>query len=78
MEDLLAKEQTAQMASDVTICRRLRTKSYYVMGRFHHEMGESSTTAQYWCLNTMLPFGPDGSYASPEGCLEGRCCFNCK
>ena len=63
----------------VEVCRSLRTKMYHVMGKFHNEVGESSPTAQYWCLQTMQPFGPDGSYVCPEDCRSGRCCFDgCK
>jgi hypothetical protein len=59
----------------VELCRNLRTKMYYVMGRFHNESGESSSTAQYWCLLSMQSFGLDGSYACPEQCRIGRCCY---
>ena len=63
----------------VQVCSSLRTKMYYVLGRFHNDIGESSSTAQYWCLRTMQPFGPDGNYVCPEECRSGRCCFDgCK
>jgi hypothetical protein len=60
----------------VQICRSLRTKMYYVLGRFHNDVGESSPTAQYWCLRTMQTFGPDGHYVCPEDCQTGRCCYD--
>lgn len=69
------EETKATSQPPVEVCGRLRTKMYYVLGRFHNDTGESSSTSQYWCLNTMLPFGPDGSYACPEQCQAGRCCF---
>ena len=37
---------------DVPVCRRLRTKMYYVMGREHVDMREASPTGQYWCSRT--------------------------
>lgn len=63
----------------VKLCPNLRTKMYYVLGRFHNDTGESTSTSQYWCLHTMQPFGSDGGYVSPEYCQTGRCCFDdCK
>ncbi len=61
---------------EVQVCAKLRTKSYYVLGRFHSDTGESSPTSVYWCLHTMHSYGSDGGYVSPETCRAGRCCFN--
>ena len=46
----------------VPVCKRLRTKMYYVMGRDHVDLRESSPTAQYWCSRTAV-------------CQPGRACF---
>ena len=32
---------------------------YYVMGRDHVDLRESSPTAQYWCARTATVLGPD-------------------
>jgi hypothetical protein len=36
----------------IPVCRRLRTKMYYVVGREHVNLRVSSPTAQYWCART--------------------------
>ncbi|MGE0452174.1 MAG: hypothetical protein AB7O37_06745 [Vicinamibacteria bacterium] len=58
------------------ICRRLRTKMYYVVGRDHVDLRSSSPTAQYWCSQTATVMGPDDVYCSPEVCQPGRACFD--
>ena len=57
------------------VCRRLRTKMYYVVGRDHVDLQESSPTAQYWCSKTATVMGPDDVYCSPETCRARRACF---
>lgn len=57
------------------VCTRLRTKMYYVMGRNHPDLRESSPTAQYWCAHTTTVMGPDEVYCSPESCRHHRNCF---
>ena len=59
------------------ICRRLRTKTSF--GTFigsptFWEEGDS-TTAVYWCLDTMGAAGPDDQVAHPQYCRAGRECF---
>lgn len=39
------------------------------------DISRSSSTAQYWCLKTMRPDGPDGALALPEDCIDERVCF---
>jgi len=63
-------------AKDTPICKRLRTKMYYVMGRDHVDLRESSPTAQYWCSLTATVLGPDEVWCSPEVCQSGRACFD--
>ncbi len=57
------------------VCRRLRTKMYYVVGRDAVELRESSGTAQYWCSLTATVIGPDDLPCSPETCGSHRSCF---
>ena len=57
------------------VCRRLRTKMYYVMGRDHLDLVEGSPTAQYWCSRTTTVLGPDDVYCSPHSCQPHRGCF---
>jgi len=67
------------MSADETVlapvCRRIRTKMYYVVGREAVELRESSPTAQYWCSLTATAMGPDDLPCSPETCRSHRGCF---
>jgi len=65
----------ANETADVPVCRRLRTKMYYVVGREHVNLRESSPTAQYWCSLTTTVMGPDAVPCSPEACQPHRMCF---
>ena len=59
------------------VCRMLRTKMSFgalQSGAPDWRRGES-TTACYWCLRTMEPAGPDGNYAHPHNCQDGRTCY---
>ncbi|HEX7958751.1 MAG TPA: hypothetical protein VF493_02460 [Terriglobales bacterium] len=59
------------------ICRRLRTKNSfgsYIGHASFWEDGDSST-AVYWCLDTMGSAGPDDRFAHPHECKAGRECF---
>ena len=57
------------------VCRRLRTKMYYVAGRDHVNLRVSSPTAQYWCSRTTTVMGLDELPCSPETCRPHRGCF---
>jgi hypothetical protein len=59
------------------VCRMLRTKTFFGT---YTSTGEDwrtgdSTTAVYWCLDTMETAGPDDRLAHPHGCCPGRTCF---
>jgi hypothetical protein len=55
------------------VCRRLRTKTAFSASALW-KLGRS-TTAAYWCLDTMEPFGPDGRFCHPHECGERRSCY---
>ncbi len=63
------------MTSGIQVCRRLRTRMYYVVGRDHADLQEESPNAQYWCAKTAVVLGPDDVYCSPTVCQPGRGCF---
>lgn len=65
----------AQDLHDVPVCRRLRTKMYYVVGREHVNLRVTSPTAQYWCSHTTIAMGPDALPCGPEACQPQRGCF---
>ena len=59
------------------ICRRLRTKTSFgtFIGSASFWEDGDSTTAVYWCLDTMGPAGTDDQVAPPQYCRAGRECF---
>jgi hypothetical protein len=61
--------------SGAPICRCLRSKNYYVLGRSYLEHQEGSSTAQFWCSKTQTTLGPDDSYVAPDTCRRDRPCF---
>ncbi|MCG6920262.1 MAG: hypothetical protein LJF15_04130 [Acidobacteria bacterium] len=65
----------AHEAASNPVCRRLRTKMYYVAGRDHVNLRVSSPTAQYWCALTTTVMGLDELPCSPETCRSHRSCF---
>ena len=75
---------THETTAETPVCKRLRTKMYYVMGREHVDLRVSGPTAQYWCSRTATVMGPDDVCCSPEAldpaagllgpCLFGRLC----
>ena len=63
-----------------TVCRMLRTKTAF--GTYTSTGGDGgdwrtgeSSTAVYWCLETMCTAGPDDGLAHPHRCNGGRNCF---
>jgi hypothetical protein len=80
MTDLMgrfAKEiRNGEREPDPFLCRHLRTKTWYVPDSYTERgLSRSSPGAQYWCLKTMRPQGPDGALALPESCTDERACF---
>jgi len=58
------------------VCRYIRTKTAYgnVIAYDGWQQGGSSTAA-YWCLQTMGASGPDDQLVEPRQCCVGRSCF---
>ncbi len=66
----------ATREADPFLCRHLRTKTWLSPDTFGEgDPTRSPSTAQYWCLRTMRPSGPDGDLAIPEECTDERICF---
>ena len=66
----------ARRVADPFLCRHLRTKTWLAPDAFGQcDPRQSPSTAQYWCLRTMRPDGPDGDLALPEECTDDRICF---
>jgi len=63
-------------ATGVQVCRRLRTRMYYVAGREHQDLRDEAPNAQYWCAKTAIVVGPDDIYCGPTLCQPGRSCFD--
>ena len=75
---ILGTEERGEVRRSLPIvCRSLRTKTGFGSlqpGAPDWRRGDS-TTAVYWCLQTMETAGIDGGYAHPHTCREGRECF---
>jgi hypothetical protein len=59
----------------VPVCRRLRTKTAFGNSTGYTPWQTGSSTAAYWCLDTMSSSGPDDALVHPGCCKEGRGCF---
>lgn len=71
-----ARKGEAPIEPDPMLCRHLRTKTWFSPDSFGEgDPRQSPSTAQYWCLRTMRPNGPDGDLALPEECTDERVCF---
>jgi hypothetical protein len=57
------------------VCKRLRTRMYYIVGRDADDLQRSVSDAQYWCARTATVLGPDDVFCSPELCRASRACF---
>jgi hypothetical protein len=76
MRRFARREGSGEGSADPLLCRHLRTKTWFSPDAFGQgDPARSPSTAQYWCLRTMRPNGPDGDLALPEECMEGRVCF---
>lgn len=68
-------EPTATPTTTLDLCRHIRTKMMYVMGRSELDLDMPGSTAQYSCLKTLSVTGPDGGVVSLYDCQAGRSCF---
>ena len=65
--------------SPPVVCRMLRTKTFF--GTYTSSGDDTdwrtgdSSTAVYWCLDTMGTEGPDDHFAHPHHCCQTRGCF---
>ncbi|MBI3950120.1 MAG: hypothetical protein HY314_06665 [Acidobacteria bacterium] len=68
-------EPTATFTPALQLCRHIRTKMMYVMGRAELDLEIPSSTAQYTCLKTLSVIGADGGVVHMDDCQPGRSCF---
>jgi hypothetical protein len=65
-----------RLGADPFLCRHIRTKTWLAPDAFGQgDPATSPSIAQYWCLKTMRPSGPDGGFVLPEECTDDRVCF---
>lgn len=78
--ETLPNSETEAESGVQNICRRLRTKTSFgaFIGAARPWEEGISTTAVYWCLDTMEAAGPDDNFAHPHTCRAGRACFRPK
>jgi hypothetical protein len=78
MREFMEDDDDAVAAVELPqVCDALRTKNAFGnhIGYRPWQKGESST-AVYWCLNTMSTAGPDDQLVHPRRCCCGRECFH--
>jgi hypothetical protein len=57
-------------------CGELRSKKYFMLDILPTDPTQYLDDSGYcWCYRTQQVVGPDGSQASPEGCVPGRSCY---
>jgi hypothetical protein len=64
--------------SDSEPCRSLRAKRAYgnVVSSAEPDWRDGLlATDCFWCLRTLMPWGPDGRPAVAGSCVQGRSCF---
>ena len=59
----------------VPVCRRLRSRGFYLAGPEEADQFEFSPESSCWCSQTVTVLGPDDILCSPEMCQPGRACF---
>ena len=59
------------------VCRKLRTKTGFgtLEGLARDWREGASSSASFWCLRTMEPWGTDQRPAPAGTCRQGRSCF---
>jgi hypothetical protein len=79
MREFMDEEEIEQqdVAALPHVCRYIRTKTAFgnSVGYQPWQLGNSSTAA-YWCLQTMASVGPDEQLVEPRACCAGRECFH--
>lgn len=78
MREFMEEDELEGGAAEPSVCacRFLRTKTGFgaSIGYTPWRTGESST-ASYWCLQTMKSCGPDDALVHPEKCCAERSCY---
>jgi hypothetical protein len=76
MREFMDEDEVTDQAELPAVCRYLRTKNAFgtQVGYQPWQLGRS-TTAAYWCLQTMTSAGPDDGLATPAACCAGRSCY---
>lgn len=67
--------ETPDPAEMPDLCRFIRTKTAYGNAIGYQGWQLGSSTAAYWCLQTMGASGPDDQLVEPRHCCAGRACF---
>jgi hypothetical protein len=57
-------------------CRKFSSKATQIPDLLKHLSAEEfALTAQFTCLKTGTPVGPDNNIVSPDDCAAGRPCY---
>ena len=60
------------------VCKRLRSRGFYLAEPEAAEQFEFSPESSCWCARTAIVLGPDAVLCSPDMCHPGRPCFEAR
>lgn len=61
--------------NSVPVCKRLRSRAFYLADPDEAEHLEFAPESSCWCSRTLTVLGPDDIFSSLEMCRPGRACF---
>jgi hypothetical protein len=61
--------------NQVPVCKRLRSRGFYLAEPDEAEHFEFSPESSCWCARTAIVLGPDDVLCSLDMCHPGRACF---
>jgi hypothetical protein len=64
--------------NDLPVCKRLRSRGFYLTEPDEVEHFEFSPESSCWCARTSIVLGPDDILCSADMCLPGRSCFEAR
>ncbi len=64
--------------SELPVCKRLRSRAFYLAEPEEAERFEFSPESSCWCARTVTILGPDDTLCSVDMCQPGRPCFEAR
>jgi hypothetical protein len=64
--------------SGMSVCKRLRSRAFYLAEPEEVEHFEFSPESSCWCARTVTILGPDDTLCSLDMCQPGRDCYEAR